>query len=163
MKIRSDYISNSSSCSFVINDIKSFGNALRKLSSDEYLNTWWMYGLKMNFTCADTPKNRKIFSGFIDSYSYSEVFSFHNNAKLYAHGYLENFIDIDESSYELMEDISIYAYNDDGNDNISKLTLLYWAMKSENVDVDNSDSEREFKLFNGIPDKIVNAALKMIK
>ena len=52
MKLRFDFVSNSSSCSFVVNDLKAFNEKLRVLSrtkDGKDVDTYWMYGLNIRF------------------------------------------------------------------------------------------------------------------
>ena len=156
MKTRSDFVSNSSSCSFVINDIKSFNDVLTRLSSDKNgVDTWWLSGLNLSFEFKNTPQNKLAFKKFLDYYSDRQ------DSTLYVSGSFEYFFSIDPQFYSQMENVSVYAYDDCGNADIEKLILMYFAMKSEGVDVDNSSTEHEFSLFNDVPGGIVNAAMKM--
>jgi len=155
MKTREDFVSNSSSCSFVINDINAFMKAFEKLSGTD---TWWLYGLKANFTVDNSSENRRIFKDLIDQWTDTR------GKELQFTCDLERlFCQIDADALKQMRDIIVYAYNDDGRDNVARETLLYWAMKSEGVDVDNGQSEREMALFNDVPAGIVNAAMTMFQ
>lgn len=160
MKTRSDFVSNSSSCSFMINDLKAFNEKLMVLSrtkDGKDVDTFWMYGLNIRFNFKNTEDNKKVFKDFIDRYTYG------NDELVYGHGELEKFFSIDPQCYSQLENIEVYAYDDGGYDDIQKLALLYWAMRAEGVDVDNSESEHEFEFFANVPVPLVNAAIKMFQ
>lgn len=158
MKTRFDFVSNSSSCSFIVNDMESFMSTLKKLStSSRYgLDTWWMNGFNVSFNFQNTSENRLAFKNFVNNhYDYNDI----NDKTLYVNCDFEQLFSIDKSNYSQMKDISVYANTDDSKDTNARLALLYWAMKAENVDVDNSCSEREFEIFSDVPAGIVNAAM----
>lgn len=160
MKTRSDFVSNSSSCSFVINDLKAFNEKLRVLSQTEDgkdVDTFWMYGLNIRFNFKNTENNKKVFKDFMDRYTYD------NDEWVYGSGEFEKFLSIDPQYYNQLESVEVYAYDDGGYDDIQKLALLYWAMRAEGVDVDNSESEHEFEFFSDVPTPLVNAAIKMFQ
>ncbi len=160
MKTRSDFVSNSSSCSFVINDLKAFNEKLRILSrtkDGKNIAIFWMYGLNIRFNFKNTEDNKKVFKDFMDGYNYD------NDEWIYGSGEFEKFLSIDPQYYGQLESVEVYAYDDGGYDDIQKLALLYWAMKAEGVDVDNSESEHEFEFFADVPVPLVNAAIKMFQ
>lgn len=160
MKTRFDFVSNSSSCSFVINDIKAFNEKLRVLSQTKDgkdIDTFWMYGLNIRFNFKNTENNKKVFKDFMDRYTYD------NDEWIYGSGEFEKFLSIDPQYYNQLESVEVYAYDDGGYDDIQKLALLYWAMIAEGVDVDNSESEYEFEFFSDVPTPLVNAAIKMFQ
>lgn len=153
MKTRSDFISNSSSCSFVVNDMKSFIDAFNNLCNDNYS---WLYGLNISFEFDNTKRNNIEFKRFLEFYGDRS-----GEKSLYVSGSIENIFSIDASFYKEMKNVRVYAYNDNGSNDISKLCLLYYAMKSNGVDIDNSGSENDFNLFSkDVPQTIVDAALK---
>ncbi len=160
MKTRSDFVSNSSSCSFVINDLKAFNKKLRDLSrtkDGKDIDTFWMYGLNIRFNFKNTENNKKVFKDFMDRYTYD------NDEWIYGSGEFEKFLSIDPQYYSQLESVEVYAYDDGGYDDIQKLALLYWAMRAEGVDVDNTESEHEFEFFSDVPTPLVNAAIKMFQ
>ena len=160
MKIRSDFVSNSSSCSFVINDLKAFNEKLKVLSSTKDgngIDTFWMYDLYISFNFKNTEDNKKVFKDFIDGYTYT------NDEWVYGSGDFEKFLYIDPQYYSQLDDVKVYVYDDCGNEGFQNIALLYWAMKAEGVDVDNSNSDREYELFHGVPSQLVNAAVKMFQ
>lgn len=158
MKIRADFISNSSSCSFVINDLKAFNEKLKVLSAAKDgngIDTLWMYDLHIRFNFKNTEDNKKVFKDFTYIYTYVD------DEWIYGSGDFEKFLNIDPQYYSQLGNVEVYAYDDCGNEEVQKLALLYWAMRAEGVDVDNSDSEREYKLFPDVPAQLVNSAVKM--
>lgn len=160
MKFRSDFVSNSSSCSFLVSDLKTFNEKLRVLSrtkDGKDVDTYWMYGLNIRFNFKNTEDNKKVFKDFIDRYTYD------NDEWVYGSGKFEKFLSIDPQYYGQLESVEVYAYDDSGYDDIQKLALLYWAMRAEGVDVDNSESEHEFEFFSDVPTPLVNAAIKMFQ
>lgn len=160
MKIRSDFVSNSSSCSFMINDLKAFNEKLKVLSltkDGKNVDTFWMYGLNIRFNFKNTEDNKKVFKDFMDRYTYD------NAEFVYGSGDFEKFLSIDPQYYSQLENVEVYAYDDGGYDDIRKIALLYLAMRAEGVDVDNSKSEHEFKLFSDVPAPLVNAAMTMFQ
>ena len=160
MKTRIDFVSNSSSCSFVIHDIKAFNEKLKVLASakdGKGIDTFWMYGLHVRFNFKNTEGNKAVFKDFLSGYAYKD------SEYMYGSGSFEKFLSIDPQYYGQLESVEVYAYDDGGYDDIQKLALLYWAMKAEGVDVDNSDSEHEYELFPDVPAQLVNAAVKMFQ
>ena len=160
MKTRFDFVSNSSSCSFVVNDLKAFNEKLRALSrtkDGKDVDTYWMYGLNIRFNFKNTKDNKKVFKDFMDRYTYD------NDEWVYGSGEFEKFLSIDPQHYGQLESVEVYAYDDGGYEDIQKLGLLYWAMRAEGVDVDNSESEHEFEFFSDVPTPLVNAAIKMFQ
>ena len=158
MKIRTDFVSNSSSCSFVINDLKAFNEKLKVLSAAKdgnSIDTFWMHDLDIRFNFKNTEDNKKVFKDFTDKYTYT------NDEWIYGGGDFEKFLQIDPQHYGQLDSVGVYAYDDCGNEGIQKLALLYWAMRAEGVDVDNSESEHEYELFPDIPAQLVNSAIKM--
>ena len=160
MKTRIDFVSNSSSCSFVINDLKAFNEKFKVLSSTKDgndIDTFWMYDLNIRFSFKNTEDNKKVFKAFTDRYTYTD------DEWIYGNGNFEKFLKIDPQYYGQLDSVEVYAYDDCGNEGIQKLALLYWAMRAEGVDVDNSDSEHEYKLFPDVPAQLVNSAMKMFQ
>ena len=160
MKTRLDFISNSSSCSFVIHDLKAFNEKLKVLSSTKDgndIDTFWMYSLNIRFSFKNTEANKIAFKDFTDRYTYT------NDEWIYGSGDFEKFLQIDPQYYSQIDNIEVYVYDDCWNEGVQKLTLLYWAMKAEGVDVDNSYEEHEYELFPNVPAQLVNAAIKMFQ
>ena len=160
MKIRFDFISNSSSCSFVVHDLKAFNEKLKVLSSTKDgndIDTFWMYGLNVRFSFKNTKCNKTVFKDFIDGYTYKD------DEYIYGNGNFEKFLSIDPQYYNMLDSFEVYAYDDCGNNDVQKLALLYWAMKAEGVDVDNSVSEHEFEFFTDVLAQLVNSAMKMFQ
>lgn len=157
MKIRSDFVSNSSSCSFIVHDINAFKEKFKVLSSTKDgkdVDTLWTYGLNVSFNFKNTKENKKVFKDFIDGYTYTD------GEWIYGSGDFEKFLKIDPQYYGQLDNFNVYAYNDCDNNDIQKLTLLYWAMIAEGVDIDNSTSEHEYEFFADLPTPLVNAAIK---
>ena len=159
MRIRSDFVSNSSSCSFVIHDLNAFNEKLKVLSSTKDgkdIDTFWMYDLNIRFKFKNTEDNKKVFKDFTDRYTY-------NDEWIYGSGDFVKFLQINPQYYGQLDNVEVYAYDDCGNEGFQKLALLYWAMRAEGVDVDNSESEHEYELFHDVPAQLVNAAVKMFQ
>ena len=160
MKTRNDFVSNSSSCSFIVNDINAFKDKLSVLSptkDGKYIDTSWMYGLKVRFKYKDTEENRKIFKNF-DSTTYNSYAYY--DEWVYVSDDFEKLLNIDPQYYNLLQDVEVYTYNDHDYQYIQSLALLYLAMKNEGVDVDNSNSEQDFGLFVNFPTQLIKAAMK---
>jgi len=160
MKTRNDFVSNSSSCSFVINDLKAFNEKLKVLSASKDGNSidiFWMYDLEIRFNFKNTEDNKKVFKDFTDRYTYTD------DEWIYGSGDFEKFLQIDPKYYSQLNDVEVYAYDDCGNEGVQKLALLYWAMRAKGVDVDNSESEHEYELFPNVPAQLVNAAVEMFQ
>ena len=135
--------------------MESFMSMLKKLSTSSHygLDTWWMNGFNVSFEFENIPENKLAFKKFLDRYNDID------DKILYVNGDFEQLFSLDKTDYSQMKNIRIYAYNDDGKDNTARLALLYWAMKANDVDVDNSCSERELEIFSDVPAGIVNAAM----
>ena len=160
MKFRFDFVSNSSSCSFVINDLTAFNEKLKVLSSTKDgndIDTFWMFDLEIRFNFKNTEDNKNVFEDFTDRYTYTD------DEWIYGSGDFEKFLQIDPHYYDQLGRVEVYVYDDCGNEGVQKLTLLYWAMRAEGVDVDNSESEHEYELFHDVPTQLVNAAVKMFQ
>ena len=154
MKTREDFVSNSSSSSFIIKDLDKFIDAFEELSGNDL---WWLYGLSITFEIDNTRENKERFKPLIDAYSMNDE----RSQTLYVNADFEQLLSINKEDYGFIKNLSVYAYNDSGYDATDMLTLLYWAMRSKNVDVTDKDSERELALFSNVPTKIINAAMKM--
>lgn len=164
MKTRSDFVSNSSSCSFVINDLKAFNEKLRVLSSTKDgkdIDTFWMCEFSIRFNVKNTKDNKKVFRNFIDNYYVNAISA--KDELIWCYGDFEKFLDIDPQYYEQVDDVEVCVDDDYNNEGVQNLALLYWAMRAEGVDVDNSKSEHEYELFHDVPSQLVNAALKMFQ
>ena len=121
MKIRSDFVSNSSSCSFVIHDLKAFNEKLKVLSSAKDgngIDTFWMYDLDIRFNFKNTKDNKKVFKEFTDRYTYN------NDEWIYGSGDFQKFLQIDPQYYGQLDNVEVYAYDDCGNEGIQKLADL---------------------------------------
>jgi len=156
MKIRSDFVSNSSSCSFLVADVAAFAAKLRELcASADGVDTWWMNGLTLSFDVRGTPENKRAFADFIDQlYCWEDA-----DGDVYASGDFSRIVDVDPSTYGEMKNVRVAAGESYESDCVNRLALLYMAMKASGVAVDDSGTERGFALFGDMPKGLVEAAL----
>ena len=121
MKTRIDFVSNSSSCSFVIHDIKAFNEKLKVLSSAKNgtgIDTFWMYGLHVRFNFKNIENNKAVFKDFLSGYAYKD------SEYMYGSGSFEKFLSIDPQYYGQLESVEVYAYDDGGYDGWKKSFLF---------------------------------------
>lgn len=159
MKIRSDFVSNSSSCSFMVNDIKAFMAKLNELSrntKDSAIDTWWLNDISISFYIENTAKNKMMFKPFLKYYSNNDY-----DKDIYVSGCLDMLFELDKEAYSSMKNISIYSYGEYRDNSIDKLVVLYMAMKASGIDIDCSRSEKKLNLLNNVPRLIVKTALNI--
>lgn len=115
MKFRFDFVSNSSSCSFVINDLNAFNEKLKVLSSTKDgndIDTFWMFDLEIRFNFKNTEDNKNVFKDFTDRYTYTD------DEWIYGSGDFEKFLQIDPHYYDQLGRVEVYVYDDCGNEGV---------------------------------------------
>lgn len=157
MKIRINFVSNSSSCSFIVNDVAEFKSKLVELckndASSEYIDLWWLRNLIIRFSFDNTEENREKLK-LISSYIYCDSSSA-------SHGFgeirFDELVELDDSILPLMKNVEV-VHDIGADDNDDVIAMLFIAMKQCGIDVDNSCSEKEFTMFESIPKKIAQIA-----
>ena len=146
MKTRTDFVSNSSSCSFVINDIKKTVQCLKSINGDGYIPS------ELDELDLRIYAKRSVLKELLDALdrepSYYDNFTRDldiEDSYDFTLSQLENIPD------ELLQKISsIYITCDDyEQDKVMYLSMLYMFLKNEGVDVDCSDSERDLMFQEG--------------
>jgi len=162
MKTRDDFVSNSSSCSFVVNDIASFRAKLAELCRDDsrdFLDLWWLNSLSVKFEFDNCEENREKFKSLSSFFDFIYENDNEPPALVSTSMMFDQLLSAKEEDLALMKDIRIEAAMCD-SDSLNSLAFLFYAMKSCKIDVDNSSSEQSFSLFNmSIPEKVIEAAL----
>lgn len=162
MKTRAEFVSNSSSCSFIVNDIAAFKAKLAELCRDEkrdFLDLWWLNSLSLNFSFDNCEESREAFKQHCGFYEYSYADENELPSEVFTSMTFDSFMDLDSKLIPLMKDVRVTS-EDMVGDGIHSLAFLFYAMKAHSIDVDKSQSEQDFNLFNmSIPKKVMNAAL----
>ena len=146
MKTRTDFVSNSSSCSFVINDIKKTVQCLKSINGDGYIPSEFD---ELNLRIyAKRSVLKELLDALDQEPSYYDNFTRDldiEDSYDFTLSQLENIPD------ELLQKISsIYITCDDyEQDKVMYLSVLYMFLKNEGVDVDCSDSERDLMFQEG--------------
>ena len=146
MKTRTDFVSNSSSCSFVINDIKKTVQCLKSINGDGYIPSEFD---ELNLRIyAKRSVLKELLDALDQEPSYYDNFTrdlYIEDSYDFTLSQLENIPD------ELLQKISsIYITCDDyEQDKVMYLSVLYMFLKNEGVDVDCSDSERDLMFQEG--------------
>lgn len=146
MKTRTDFVSNSSSCSFVINDVKKTVACLKSINGDGYIPS------ELDELDLRIYAKRSVLKELLDALdrepSYYDNFTGDldiEDSYDFTLSQLENIPD------ELLQKISsIYITCDDyEQDKVMYLSVLYMFLKNEGVDVDCNDSEQELMFQEG--------------
>jgi len=163
MKTRNDFVSNSSSCSFVVNDIHNFKTKLAELCKDperDFYDTWWLSFLEITFEFDNSEENRELFKDTCSFFEYVSTADDEVPSLVRTTMTFDYFMDLDARRLDLVKGMRVHSVDMNDSNGINSLAFLFYAMKSCKIDVDNSTSEQDFGLFNmAIPEKVIDLAL----
>lgn len=146
MKTRTDFVSNSSSCSFVINDVKKTIECLKSLNGDGYVPS------ALDELDVRIFAKRSVLKELLDVLdkdpSYYDDFTKNLDVE---DSYDFNLSQLENIPDNILQQInSIYITCDDYEHiKVMYLSVLYLFLKNEGVDVDCSDSEQELMFQDG--------------
>jgi hypothetical protein len=161
MKTRLEFVSNSSSCSFIVNDVAGFKSKLVELCKDdassEFIDLWWLRNLVIRFSFDNNEENREKFKHTAAYIVYNSAYNDEPPSQCDGEITFDEWVGLDESFISLMHNVVVMNYAGyDGNENT--LPFLFTVMKHCGIDVDNSCSEKQFTMFESIPKKVAQIA-----
>ena len=138
MKIRFDYVSNSSSCSFMISD---FSNFIEKFKSLDFQTGDRVLNLDIRF-CVSKEN--------LEKYPELKVFKpeFYGNDEGYGRGYLYQLIDISPEAGACLDQLEVHC-EDYEKEDVFLLSLLYETLDALGVDVEDCSEMELIPIFNG--------------
>lgn len=134
MKIRNDYVSNSSSCSFVINDPIAFKNKALEWSRN---CAYELDHLTMYAMCKSGDKSFFQRTWEDDGWDYDGTCRFSIN--------VDDFMSLDDETLEKIVSIE-FMCDDYDQGNVFLLSVLKKALENSGIPVDSSDSEHSLLL-----------------
>lgn len=146
MKTRTDFVSNSSSCSFVIKDVKNALTAIKSLGTDGFI-PYELDDIDLH-VYAKRSVIKELFDILERTPSHYDDFN-HNLDDEDSYGF--NLSALESIPDSIMQKIDyIYLQCDDYEQTkVLYLSVLYMFLKNEGVDVDCSDSEHELMFQDG--------------
>lgn len=135
MKTRIDFVSNSSSCSFIVNDPLKFKDALAKLGSKDGYD---LHMLEVRAECS--PEDKKTLEDqdiISDAWKYDGICRFSTS--------IESLLALDEEHFKLVKTIELEC-DDYETGNLFMLSVLKRALENMGVSVDSSNSEHPLML-----------------
>ena len=135
MKTREDYVSNSSSCSFIINDPVKFKHAVNELGCNDGYD---LHDLDVRIECS--PEDRKFFE---DNDIASNIWEYDGKCR-FSTG-IESIFALDDNDLKKIKLIELQC-DDYETGNLFMLSVLKKALENMGVPVDSSESEHPLML-----------------